>query len=144
KSWLVVGVMPPEFAYPSPETDLWVPTSFAKPRPRDQHYMSVVARLASGVTREDAEDRLRSIAAEMGTLYPESNRGWSVRLDSLEDETVGGVRLVLWSLFGAVGCVLLVVGLNVAGLLIARAGAKARETGIRAALGASRGRLVRQ
>lgn len=144
KEWLVAGVMPEGFALPSPEIDLWIPSSYVHPRPRDQHYTPVMARLAPGVTLEAAQSRLAAVAAEMEERFPETNRGWGVRLTPLADEVVGAARPALWSLLGAVACVLLIIALNVAGLELVRSTSRQQETAVRVALGASQGRLIRQ
>lgn len=144
KQYEIVGVMPPGFLMPAPEIDLWVPWSFAHDRPRDQRYVNVLARLRPGLSVGEAQARLTALAEEMGRLYPDTNLGWAARLTPLHEEMVGSARPALLVLFAAVGCVLLIVCINVAGLLLVRATGRQHEIAVRSAMGASRVRLVRQ
>jgi putative ABC transport system permease protein len=112
--------------------------------PRDQHYLGAVARLKPGVSLDRAEDQLNSVARAMTLEYPETNRGWSVRLSPLQAETVGAAGQVLWVLLAAVGLLLFVASANVALLSIIRELDRSTDTAIRVALGASTGRLIRE
>src|ERR1043166_5592850 len=143
----VVGVAPPGFGLAS-KVDAWIPMAF-KPDEvandaRGGHYINVVGRLKSGVTVAQARAELEVIASQLGKQYPDSNKGWGILLMPLQDYGVRDVKPVLYTLLGAVGCVLLIACANLANLLLARATARHREISIRAALGASRARLVRQ
>jgi putative ABC transport system permease protein len=139
----VVGVMPPGFAFPGPEVDLWIPWSWQNDPPRDQHYLGVVARLAPGATLATAQARLDGVTAALGEAFPETNRGWGARLTPLHDALVGGTRPVLVA-FAVAGLVLLALAaVDLAGLQLVRATGRLEEMAVRLALGASRGRLVR-
>lgn len=145
--YTVVGVAPPGFGIAS-KVDAWMPMAFDPKETandnRGAHYLNVVGRLRPGVTVAQAEAELRVLAAQLATQYPDSNKGWGIFMMPLQDYGVRDVRTVLYTLLGAVGCVLLIACANIANLLLARATARHREISIRAALGASRARLVRQ
>ncbi len=143
----IVGVMPPEWRRDS-RGEIYAPMAF---RPdeltkdnRGSHYLGAVGRLKSGVTRGQAEAELKLIAAQLAAQYPDSNKGWSVMTKDFLADTVGDARGVLFTLLGAVACVLLIACANIANLLLARSTGRAREFAVRAALGAPRGRLLRQ
>jgi putative ABC transport system permease protein len=145
--YTVVGVAPLGFGIAS-KVDAWMPMAFDPKETandnRGAHYLSVAGRLRPGVTVAQAEAELKVLAAQLATQYPDSNKGWGIFMMPLQEYSVRDVRIVLYTLLGAVGCVLLIACANIANLLLARATARHREISIRAALGASRARLVRQ
>jgi putative ABC transport system permease protein len=142
----VVGVMPERFAIPDAGVQLWIPwgISLDSQAPRDQHYVSAVARLKPGISMVQAEAELNRIARDLAAEYPSTNRGWGVSLASLADEVVGETGRLLWILLAAVGLVLLVACANVALLSVMRGLDRSSETSVRIALGASSTRLLRQ
>ena len=140
----VVGVMPASFALPEPDVQLFIPWDLSGEQPRDQHYVSVLSRLRPGVTQAQAERHLAGVARTLAEEHPETNAGWSVRLVPLHEERVGDAGRLLFVLLGAVGVFLLVACANVALLALARGLERGRETSVRLALGATRGRILQQ
>jgi putative ABC transport system permease protein len=143
----IVGVAPYGFGAAS-KVDVWTPMAF-KPEEtandaRGGHYINVYGRLKPGVTFTQAKAEMEVIAAQLAGQYPEPQKGWGIFMMPLQDYYVRDVKPVLYTLLGAVGCVLLIACANLANLLLARATARHREISIRAALGAGRGRLIRQ
>ena len=150
RPYTVVGVLPADFQP--------LPTSLVDPRgefyrpvaePHDENerssrHLRAIARLKPGVTLEQAQADMNVIAGRLEQQHPRDNTGYGVRLATLPEDTVGGLRPTLLTLFGAVAFVLLIACANVGNLLLVRAAGRQKEVAIRRALGAARGRLTRQ
>jgi putative ABC transport system permease protein len=144
---LVVGVMPPEFRFPY-MTDLWQPLAQVPglaERARDDRRLDAFGRLADRVNLEQARSELETIGAGLRREYPDTNANTQSTIGPYVEKYIGWqVRLLLSALMGAVVVVLLIACVNVANLLLARSADRSREIAIRASLGATRGRIVRQ
>ena len=141
----VVGVMPDAFAFPSRDARLWLPLPDKwRSQTRSARFLAAVGRLAPGVTLDAAAAELRPIARRLESAFPDTNRGYGVTVASLTDAVVGDVRRPLLVLFAASLAMLLIACANVSGLMLARGAARTRELAIRAAVGASASRLLRQ
>jgi putative ABC transport system permease protein len=144
----IIGVMPAGFAFPGPGPDLYTQLQMDRENPweRNNHYLPTVARLAPGAGLQQARNEIEVLAARSTADFPQfyPNTGLRVRLQSLQESIVGGVRTPLYILLAAVGFVLLTACVNVANLLLARGEVRKREIAIRHAIGASGRRVIRQ
>ena len=150
RPYTIVGVMGPDF-HPLPPSLVFPQGQFYRPiaepyseEERDARHVRAVARLKPGVTIDQARADISTIARRLEQEHPTTNKNQGATVVSITEDTVGGFKRTLWLVFGAVVFVLLVACANVANLLLARATARGREITIRAAIGASRIRLIRQ
>ncbi|MBA2242140.1 MAG: ABC transporter permease [Chthoniobacterales bacterium] len=143
----VIGVMPPGFHFLDDKVLAWMPMAMDPAinyREVGGRYLQVMARLKPGVTIEQAQAEMTGIGKQIEQAHPKFNAGWNVALLPMHEQVVGEIKPILIVLFAAVAFVLLIACANVANLLLSRAAARQKELALRAALGASRTRLVRQ
>ena len=144
----IIGVMPPNMKFPF-NTEAWIPLAQLPPAVvnlgRGNRQLFVFGRLADGVTLEQARSEFTTVSRELARQYPNTNKEMTATVDLFLDRVLGSpIKLMFWSLMGAVVFVLLIACSNVANLLLAQAADRAREIGVRVALGATRWRIVRQ
>ncbi|MCW5964363.1 MAG: ABC transporter permease [Bryobacterales bacterium] len=144
--YIIIGVMPAAFQYPSADTEIWVadrttPQVLAL---REARFYHAVGRLRTGVKAERAEADLVAVQADLARKYPNTDAGWSASVRPLHEELTGSVRLTLWMLFASVSFLLLIACANVACMMLAKLSSRGTEIATRLALGASRGEIGRQ
>jgi putative ABC transport system permease protein len=140
---ILLGVMPPEFDFPPPHTEVWFPYELELGRTAN-HYLRAAARLKRGVTAPQAQSELNTVARAMAERTSQTTAGWEVSVVPFREFLFGSAHTALPLLLGAAGCVLLIACANVANLQLARAADRQKEIAVKLALGAGRRRIIRQ
>jgi putative ABC transport system permease protein len=143
----VIGVISSDFKEPlDSDVEIWMPLAHypGNNNQRDARFTFAMGRLKPGVSLQQAHSEAITVASQLEQAYPKENSGRGARVESFRELMVSGVRPMLWVLFGAVGVILLIACANLANLLLARGLSRQREIAVRAAMGASRWRLIRQ
>jgi len=143
KSYTVIGVMSPAVDYP-PRTELWMPLELASPANYQDRFLRVIARLRPGISLADAQVRMNALESQIAAEHPDTDRGNQTWVEPLRHQLTGDIRTPLLVLLGAVGLVLVIAAVNIAGLFLARTAGRQVEISLRVAMGASRWRLLRQ
>jgi predicted permease len=157
-SYQIIGVMPPAFAYPHEtdfppgvlgdigRTDVWVPLALSPQQKadRDNFDANVIARLRPGVSIQGAQAEMSTLMVQLDLLHEGDLRGWGAYVKPFRDSAIGSVRRLMWILLGSVSLVLFIACGNAANLLLARAAGRTHELGVRATMGATKGRIIRQ
>lgn len=145
-AYVVVGVMPPGFVFPTRDIEIWVPLRFTRSEleDRDDVFLHVVARLKDGVSLDQARSEMRVIAGQLERAHPVANAQTSTTIHRLRDQVSQQARTMLTALVAAALCMLLISCTNLANLLLARALGRERELAVRLAVGAGGRRIVRQ
>ncbi|PYX01910.1 MAG: ABC transporter permease [Acidobacteria bacterium] len=142
----IVGVMPPSFAFPNRDVDLWAPSAPDAPfaQRRDSTWFTVIGRLKPAVTLAEASADLATVQTQLGAQFPKTDHDLIVQTTPLKETVVGGVRDSMWLLYGSVSLLLLIACSNIAALLLARTADREHEISVRFSLGASRSAIVTQ
>ncbi len=145
KDFLVAGVLKPGFNYPD-NALIWIPFDLSQDSMKNRrfHFVHAVGRIRPGLSQRQAQSDLEVIAKDLAKTYPDTNEGWSVRLEPLKDRILGKVGNSLLALLGATFLVFLIACANIANLLFGKSMAREKEIAVITALGAARGKLVRQ
>ena len=147
-AFTIIGVMPPDFHFPSAAVQFWVTNRFGPAAYADEertnNWLDGIARLRPGVTLERAQAETSLVGAEWQRLHPKENKNTGARVIALRDQVSARSRMLLIALSAASACVLLIACMNLANLLLARGFERRRELAVRAAIGAGRERMVRQ
>ena len=143
EAYTLIGIMPPDFLYQQTD-EFWVPLELVPLGDRDDRTLNVTGRLAEGVSIAEAEAELELISAQLAEAYPDTNRGWSASMVTLRQDVREDAGPAVTVMLVAVFFILVIACANIANLLLARMAGRREEISVRAALGASRKRLIRQ